>query len=615
MKGVVVTPKAPRLCLPCCVVLIQPQTIRDFLDSQSWDDVVDSFTRQNVDPAALSVPRLPSFDEAFRSRMPTIDTKARLSPHQNQLGPSVTEPSYSEDPVPPQWLAPGGQSPLTEFPTLQVTSLLPPNPSGEHHISNQLLMPQSRPPYRELPVYLSPQREPSCSASDQIYEKLVGPYVQQTSRSYAQLSFMEQGQVSYNAQPHSTYSVWSRPPVRVSAQLDSAQEQSDNRRNFPMIRSFGSAYPAFREAPAKPKNRQIKTTSKGRQKVKRLNTNSRYFEFRTKLLGFIKGKVCGYAPMSNVIEGLPEEDTTPLALMLRCFEAFTTLRAHELKAPNFFEALPGHIPWTYHWLRYAFSPNDQSCILDFELKKDYRLPVVKPDDVSEQVWAMIVDKTKPKQAQAFYNAVYQLHEAWKVKCRRPPPVEETVLDEVIEERLQLCERPLRSLENSVVASRQLGRMWFMTVASQVFQRRPINEEATRPDDEFYQLMMGVAAMMGLESQIVQACGGNFVSQSFTQMAVQLIGARYRGPNGESVFDNLLTDPSGIRQCVKRGYLKPELLMSVTSGFAQRGREYDNYAELRFVSMVLRKSADLFLQWSKLYESEHASKPPGSHTSE
>eukprot|EP01053_Blabericola_migrator_P001689 Blabericola_migrator_1__1688@NODE_1454_length_4516_cov_17_561025_g329_i1_p1_GENE_NODE_1454_length_4516_cov_17_561025_g329_i1NODE_1454_length_4516_cov_17_561025_g329_i1_p1_ORF_typecomplete_len842_score112_77_NODE_1454_length_4516_cov_17_561025_g329_i14973022 len=399
---------------------------------------------------------------------------------------------------------------------------------------------------------------------------------------------------SFDAKPHSLHSKQSR--------LDATQDQSRMNQHFHPIEPFSSASPArLGGFPNSQKRSMEEETSKRPQKAKRKRLNSHFFDFQAKLLSFVKATLLERQGLSDLMKGLSREDGTPLALMLRCFNVFAWPRTTSMKASSILEASPGQTPWIYHWLCYAFSPNNQSCILDFELKEGYVLPAVKPDDVSEQVWAVITNTTKPKQAQAFYNAIYQLYEAWKVERRRPPPVEETVLDEVIEERLQLCELPSDSLEAGVMYGRVYGQQWFMTLAGQVFHQKPIVEEATRPDDEFYQLMMGVAAFVALEPFFCQASARSVKKVLCKQMAVQLINIRYRGPNDEAAFDNVNLNPSGIRECVKRGYLKPELLMSVTSEVTQSRNDHDSLIRQRFILYVLVTSVNLFLKWSNLYE--------------
>eukprot|EP01053_Blabericola_migrator_P007714 Blabericola_migrator_1__7713@NODE_393_length_9011_cov_44_629360_g313_i0_p1_GENE_NODE_393_length_9011_cov_44_629360_g313_i0NODE_393_length_9011_cov_44_629360_g313_i0_p1_ORF_typecomplete_len867_score136_60_NODE_393_length_9011_cov_44_629360_g313_i062838883 len=616
------------------------------------------------------VKELPDIDEAaLQPKISTVDETGPQSPHVEppviELSGSVESSSFA------QWVTFVGQLPLIEASQLQTPLAMPPSqdsflsrqPSctqtGPSLPAGQIV---SSPSHEELPpanastlvivdlthvsqaqlahVYTSPTTVP------QVPQKSV---VSQAQPHLQNGPLCEGGAAARKAESSPSGSFTGSQGVLTSQHSSTASEQhqidisqdcakSSSSQDCPTSQLPGSPFDIQRHSlkstqaipnatkdhitssqysslvesikqayPAKPKKRSVEATGREPQKAKKKRHNPKYFEFREKLLDFIKITLLDREIGSDVINRLSERDSTPLALMLRCIESFVKVKVNDIVAPDFFEALPGQIPWIYHWLCYAFSPNNQSCILDNELREDYVLPAAKSDDVSEQVWALITDTTKPKEARAFYNAVYQLYEAWKVERRRPPPVEETLLDEVTEERLRVCERSSIGPEANTVFDRLHGRRWFTTLATQVFHLKPIIEEATTPEDEFYQLMMGVAAVVALEPISQHACKERVQKGVYKQMALQLIGVRYSGPNGESALSASLSDPSAIRQCVKRGYLKPELLMSVTSELAQPRDGASNLVRRRFISTVLRCSANLFLRWSHLYE------PPSAQT--
>eukprot|EP01053_Blabericola_migrator_P005571 Blabericola_migrator_1__5570@NODE_2836_length_2298_cov_40_643209_g1779_i0_p1_GENE_NODE_2836_length_2298_cov_40_643209_g1779_i0NODE_2836_length_2298_cov_40_643209_g1779_i0_p1_ORF_typecomplete_len708_score58_92_NODE_2836_length_2298_cov_40_643209_g1779_i0812204 len=699
MKGVVVAPGVSPLHLPCCVVLIQPQTIQDFLDSQSWDDNLGSFTRPNADPAVLPVPTLPRFDEAFQSAISTADTKARPPQQLTQLGPSVSEPSYGEHSSSSQWPARVGQAPLTASSHTQ-RNLDWSSPPQKHHSNDQSLIPQTGPHYTETLTNLPHTGKPtSDSAPNLMYQKVVERHGMEMSEvpnkllfkephysaSDGQISILSRGTqssmptwsvrnssqrtsiqsgpalfsvdqsklshvhtsptVSPQSQPRLPSNIWrSAPPrscpsserntmgsevvmgqnvtnsssfvsgatslsptscdipLRVLGSTASGpaatQDQFKSSQNYSLIRGLMSAHPSLFKGHPEPTKRYAEAAPETYQAAKRKRSNYRYFEFRARFMKFLGIALRDHRIMCDVLEELSDQDITSLAIMLRCFEVFTRSKVHRVHALNFLEATVGQLPWVYHWLCYAFSPNGQNCILDNELTQDYVLPAVKPDDVSQEVWAMITDTRKPMCHQAFYKAVYQLHEAWKSNCRRPPPAEEIVLDDAIKTRLRLCERPTCSFETGVVCDRVLGRQWFTAVAARVFYRKPIVDQATRLDDEFYQLMLGVAAVMAIEP--CQPSEGHNQTAKFKRMAEELIGFRYRGPNDQSVIHNLVLDSSAVRECVKRGYLKPKLLMSVTSELARSQGDFEERTRKRFILMVLISSASLFLKWSNLH---------------
>eukprot|EP01053_Blabericola_migrator_P003654 Blabericola_migrator_1__3653@NODE_2094_length_3288_cov_45_723378_g329_i2_p1_GENE_NODE_2094_length_3288_cov_45_723378_g329_i2NODE_2094_length_3288_cov_45_723378_g329_i2_p1_ORF_typecomplete_len852_score92_32_NODE_2094_length_3288_cov_45_723378_g329_i21582713 len=632
----------------------------DNFSSNQWLAFAEQSRVQDLDSVQDFdwVDELPYLDKALQPEISTVNTEAPPPPN---LKLSVSEPSGDvEDSFAP-WLTNAGQSLWTEASRIQTPStvlssqglhlsqvlsstqtnpfnpsllaaqainlplrgeLLPPNAStalvvGQSQVAhvhtNPPMLPQSAQVSQTSQAHLQLQEGPlntraaaaqmSMSTLPESSTSVEGPLISQQPLLAEDQRRMDTSQTESSPYQENPTSQMSRASSAVAlCSLDptwcgiyATQDQSSSKQdssNLAAAVRLGSL--------ATPKKRSLETTSEMVQKLKKVRFNSKYFEFKMKFMIFSKGISLEHETMSGVTKGLSAVDNTPLALMLRCFEVFTR-RVLYMRASNFFSAAPGNSPWKYHWLCYAFSPNDQSCILDNELEKGYVLPAIRPDDVSRQVWAMITDTRKPARAKAFYNAVYQLHEAWKRKRRRPPPVEETVLDEVIEERLHLCERLSNGVGSGVVYSRLIAAM---SAASQVFLRKPMTEGAARPDDEFFQLMMGVAGIVALGPLCRRAYDGNVPRDAHKQMAEQLLGIRYRGPNGESALDGFVPDPSAVRQCVKRGYLEPELLLSVTSELAQPQDGHSHLVRRQFILEVLITSASLFLRWSNLYEVGH-----------
>eukprot|EP01053_Blabericola_migrator_P007811 Blabericola_migrator_1__7810@NODE_399_length_8954_cov_45_082480_g313_i1_p2_GENE_NODE_399_length_8954_cov_45_082480_g313_i1NODE_399_length_8954_cov_45_082480_g313_i1_p2_ORF_typecomplete_len795_score104_99_NODE_399_length_8954_cov_45_082480_g313_i162308614 len=406
---------------------------------------------------------------------------------------------------------------------------------------------------------------------------------------------------AYKVQPHLFDSKQRDLFSATTAHRVDSTQQGGIHPNSSPIEILEPAHPPCAAIFARPRKRSVEGSAGGPQEAKRSRPNSEFFEFKTKLLNFVETTPGQPIRSEELVEELMSQDNSSLAIMLRCFGIFTKPDIDQLWAPDFFAAHPGQTSWMFHWLCYAFDPSDQSCILDVELKKHQPVPRVKPDHVSDRAWAMITDTTRPRQVQAFCNAVYQIHEAWKVKRRRPPHGEETMLDEVLETQLRLCEQPCLIQRCGIVNvcdphEHLFASQRFENVANHVFHQKPIFEEGVRPDDEFYQMMKGVAAAAGI-GVFSSGKRAENVLRFWKQLAFQLLDLRYRGPHGESIMNGLIVDPKAIRQCIKRGFLKPELLQSVISevNIAECAKMR---SKQRFIMSVLTTSASLFLKWAE-----------------
>eukprot|EP01053_Blabericola_migrator_P004814 Blabericola_migrator_1__4813@NODE_2528_length_2641_cov_89_057887_g1536_i1_p1_GENE_NODE_2528_length_2641_cov_89_057887_g1536_i1NODE_2528_length_2641_cov_89_057887_g1536_i1_p1_ORF_typecomplete_len603_score64_65_NODE_2528_length_2641_cov_89_057887_g1536_i1761884 len=602
MKGLRVKSTTIDRWVPCCVVLIQPQTVGNFagLDCHGPSNEVDP-SPQTVSLGASSVP--PGGGEGQLSTC-KMSRKARALSHQSSThqGAGMIGASFAED---------GGQQKqsFTYAGSMKASHVSPTRASSEKV--------EHSPPSRQRSFFDKrsytwnaeiPQRD-TVETYTHGQKHLSEPQGKFSGRD------LSMAHASHGSQQILEASAQSSPsPDKATA----AAHSHDALASVGVGPTDQSIVPGTRTVSAISRKRsaQLPLNDLSQPKSTRINDFDFWQHATRKYSGFAKrlknlGVHLNLYLQSGALEDIAEHDKTPLSLLLRCFENFTgTWFSKERIATNFFIAYPGQAPWMYYWLCYAFSPVDQSCILDTELKKNYVLPVAKPDDVSEHVWAMITDTAKPQEIQTFYNVIYQLHEAWKVKRRRPPPAKKTALDDTVEERLRLCEMPFwtqRCAPSSDGDSYDyLNRLMCIgecssKMASDIFCELPITDGVTTPDDEFYQMMMGISAAPGPGT-------GAFGLDPVTlwrRLGFQLMDVRYRGPNGESILSNLDLDPYAIRQCVERGFLKPELLLSVTSALRVMNRGERLPSQSYFIISTLLITANFFLQWVESYAQKGA----------